>query len=393
MSALQPIALPGPRRAALRGLICLALASMVILAGLVFAGSAAALGTEEITTTPTEQAVTGSTTETVAQAGTTETPATTEVAAGLQTPAAETPPVTEEGSVSQTPPPETPAPETQQVAPPVETPQAPPVEVQAEAPAPPPVETPQAPAPPVETPAVGVEEGQTKVTPIEEHQAPSKGEETQVLATKTEESTKPAGLTPAPVFASGSTPPPLQIAIGPLSTPSEPPPLLMIAASGPSTAEAIAKHTVAQREHEAACELSLGPASGSCTAGWLGNSGLVSATLVSAAGAAPVYAAVSVVLVPWTTTVVGLPHTGSGIDGAGDEPAGSHPAGGGPSQAPPPSGASGGAPAGGSSAAPSVFLTLAGLLLLAAPRAMRRMRLRCKPWLTAFFVLIPERPG
>jgi len=39
------------------------------------------------------------------------------------------------------------------------------------------------------------------------------------------------------------------------------------------------------------------------------------------------------------------------------------------------------------------FLTLIGLLLLAAPRAMRRLRLSCEPWLTAFFVLIPERPG
>ena len=41
----------------------------------------------------------------------------------------------------------------------------------------------------------------------------------------------------------------------------------------------------------------------------------------------------------------------------------------------------------------SGFLIFAGLLLLAAPRVLRRLRLACQPWLTAFFVLIPERPG
>jgi hypothetical protein len=49
--------------------------------------------------------------------------------------------------------------------------------------------------------------------------------------------------------------------------------------------------------------------------------------------------------------------------------------------------------ASGSGTALSIFLTLAGLLLMAAPRAMRRLRLSCQPWLTACFVLIPERPG
>jgi hypothetical protein len=60
----------------------------------------------------------------------------------------------------------------------------------------------------------------------------------------------------------------------------------------------------------------------------------------------------------------------------------------------PPSGAaSGGAAVGGSGLALSGFFTLACLLLLGAPRAMRRLRLACEPWLTACFVLIPERPG
>ncbi|HEY5046155.1 MAG TPA: hypothetical protein VII53_09900, partial [Solirubrobacteraceae bacterium] len=62
-----------------------------------------------------------------------------------------------------------------------------------------------------------------------------------------------------------------------------------------------------------------------------------------------------------------------------------------PGQAP--GGAFGGSATGGSGVALSSFSSLAGLLLHAAPRAMRRLRLSCRPWLTAFFVLIPERPG
>jgi hypothetical protein len=40
-----------------------------------------------------------------------------------------------------------------------------------------------------------------------------------------------------------------------------------------------------------------------------------------------------------------------------------------------------------------ILLALACLLLLAAPHAMRRLRLPREPWLQARFVLIPERPG
>ncbi len=375
------------RTGALRALICLAAASAALLAGLVFAGSAAALGTETTTPAPTEEATSGSTTEAQAPAAASEAPAAQEGSAVQTTPETQaSTPAPEEGSAAQTPAPETPA---QTPAPEEAQAQAPPA---AEAPAPPPAEAPAAPAPAAETPVMApvTEEGGTKAAPEEEHQTISKSEETPA-AGKSEETKAATGTDPLqllPVYDTGSaTPPQIQIAIGPLSTPSEPaPPLLMIAASEPTTAEAIARHAVAQREQEAACELSLAPAGGSCTGGWL-----AAPALLSAAGSEPVYATVTVVVVPWTTTVVGLPHTVNGSDGAGYEPAGSHPAG--PSQAPPPSGASGGAPAGGSSAAPSLFLTLAGLLLLAAPRAMRRMRLRCRPWLTAFFVLIPERPG
>jgi hypothetical protein len=64
-----------------------------------------------------------------------------------------------------------------------------------------------------------------------------------------------------------------------------------------------------------------------------------------------------------------------------------------PAPGPAPSGVSGGSAAGVSGIAFSGFVALVGLLLLGAPRAMRRLRLSCQPWLTAYFVLIPERPG
>jgi outer membrane biosynthesis protein TonB len=77
--------------------------------------------------------------------------------------------------------------------------------------------------------------------------------------------------------------------------------------------------------------------------------------------------------------------------GGGGSAVGSRPVG--PSPGPAPSGSSGASAVGGAGVALSGFLTLAGLLGLAAPRAMRRLRLSCRPWLTACFVLIPERPG
>jgi hypothetical protein len=96
-----------------------------------------------------------------------------------------------------------------------------------------------------------------------------------------------------------------------------------------------------------------------------------------------------------TATLVAVPST----TGTGAPPGGGYSGstGGSRSAAPPPgpapSGAFGGSSAGGAGGALSGFFTLAGLLLLAGPRAMRRLRLSCRPWLTAFFVLIPERPG
>jgi hypothetical protein len=76
---------------------------------------------------------------------------------------------------------------------------------------------------------------------------------------------------------------------------------------------------------------------------------------------------------------------------SGSSPAGSDPIG--PPVRPTPSGSFGGAAGGGAGGALSGFPTFAGHLLHGAPLAMRRLRLSFQPWLTAFFVLIPERPG
>ncbi len=66
-----------------------------------------------------------------------------------------------------------------------------------------------------------------------------------------------------------------------------------------------------------------------------------------------------------------------------------------PAPEPEPGGAGGGVAAGaaGGGVGMSGFLTFAALLLLAAPHALRRLRLSSRAFLTAFFVLIPERPG
>ncbi len=55
-------------------------------------------------------------------------------------------------------------------------------------------------------------------------------------------------------------------------------------------------------------------------------------------------------------------------------------------------GGGGSASGGGSGSASSASSTLVDVLLQAAPRAMRRLRLAQPSWRTSFFVLIPERP-
>ena len=116
---------------------------------------------------------------------------------------------------------------------------------------------------------------------------------------------------------------------------------------------------------------------GNCTAGWLGTQRLPPASPGGFPAAATSLAA---------ATADPPAGGGHGRSAVGSPPVS-------PAPGPAPSGASGGSAMGASGLALSGFLTLAGLLLLAAPRAMRRLRLSCQPWLTACFVLIPERPG
>jgi hypothetical protein len=130
------------------------------------------------------------------------------------------------------------------------------------------------------------------------------------------------------------------------------------------------------------CELSAlgGDATDNCTVGWLGAPHDLASMLPTSIAVAEVSS-----LAPDSTSTspAGGGHDGFVISGPPAAPA--------PGSAP--SGASGAASGGASGAGVSSFLTLAGLLLLGAPRAMRRLRLSCEPWLAGCFVLIPERPG
>jgi hypothetical protein len=147
---------------------------------------------------------------------------------------------------------------------------------------------------------------------------------------------------------------------------------------GAASARTAAGMIAARRLGELACELSApgGRTSHGCAAGWMVGPPVPSGSTVGFATAASLAAAAT-----------GDSPTGGGRGGPG---MGNAPVS--PAPGPAPSGASG-SMAGGSGTAPLTFLTLAGLLLLAAPRAMRRLRLSSRPWLTACFVLIPERPG
>jgi hypothetical protein len=83
----------------------------------------------------------------------------------------------------------------------------------------------------------------------------------------------------------------------------------------------------------------------------------------------------------------GAPGTGTGARPATTTPVAP------PGHAPPSPGGASPATAAGAGSGLSIFLILAGLPMLAAPWAKRRLRLASEPWRLAPFVLIPERPG
>jgi outer membrane biosynthesis protein TonB len=143
----------------------------------------------------------------------------------------------------------------------------------------------------------------------------------------------------------------------------------------PSSPRAIAAHRAGQLSWEIAA------IGASITAGnvgrWLdiSSASSVSATSFVAGGGSP------------TAIASGAPAGGRGGDSAVE----SHPST--PTPGPGSGGAGGGSAAGGGSgAASSASFTLVGVLLQAAPRAMRRLCLAQPSWRTSFFVLIPERP-
>jgi len=140
--------------------------------------------------------------------------------------------------------------------------------------------------------------------------------------------------------------------------------------------------TASKQAGQFGCELAAlsGSMTDNCTVGWLG----ASRDLTSVLQTSPAIAAVS------SLKLAGGPGNGpTGGGNSGFVVSGPPMT---PAPGPAPSGASGAATGGGSGAGVSIFLTLAGLLLLGAPRAMRRLRLSCEPWLAGCFVLIPERP-
>jgi hypothetical protein len=327
------------------------------LAGvLVFAGTAQAdLGTEGPAEGPpaaTERTPEGPGTETVS--GQPPAPTETPGATGAETPAAETPPPKEE----------TPAP--------AETP--PPAEA-----SPPPESAPVEPQPTA---------GETAPPPTTESPAPDKTSETPVHASAEEhERTAESALLSAPVDggASGgaqaeSTP---AASAAPAPTGSE---VVKLGAQTGAAGEAPAppaqgRTLIEQRAEQRRCALSVlgGPNTAGCAGGWMSAPGSIVSTPLG----------LGAVAVALGATAIGPSDQG---DGGGTTDGGRPVT---PSPGPAPGGAGGGVAAGGSGGAVGLsgFLTLAGLLLLAAPRALRRLRLSCRPYLTAFFVLIPERPG
>jgi hypothetical protein len=178
-----------------------------------------------------------------------------------------------------------------------------------------------------------------------------------------------AGESPAALLALPTSPP---TAGGPQAQ----------ASATPAVAAAVVRAaiTAAQRAGTLSCELTAlgGNTSDNCSVGWLG----AKRFLASPIGLIRVASSL-------TAATAGLSGDGGGHGGssASNAPVS-------PTPGPPPGGASGAAVGGGAPGGVALsILTLAGLLLLAGPRAMRRLRLSHRPWLTACFVLIPERPG
>jgi hypothetical protein len=338
-----------------KGLLCLRVVILALLGALVLAGSAHAAGPD-----PAANAVSETPTSS-------ESPTVSETPTSTQAPEVPPPaPVT--GQAPEVPPP---APVTGQAP---EVPPPAPVTGQApEVPPPAPVtgQAPEVPPPaPVTPPAPGTERAPEVVLP-----APSTEHAPEAATPAPGTEHAPEAPPPAPVTGQGpeGSQSPL-----PAAPQGEVPSVQLESLTGAS-AVGEPGGTSATSAGSLSCALSAleGRMTGNCTAGWLGNQRLLSAAPMGLATAAASLAAAT------GDAPGGGGHGGSAV---GSPPVSSPPG-------PAPSGAAGGSAMGASGLALSGFLTRADLLLLGPPRAMRRLRLSCQPWLTACFVLIPERPG
>jgi hypothetical protein len=308
-----------------------------------------------------------------------ETPASESPASqgGSEAPQGEAPP-SEQGTGSSSETAETPASEApveQESAPPTETPavtpepESPPVAAQ-------PAETPEEAQP--ATPSSGAEEPtHAKAGAVEdsEETGASGGGSSARSASVTTTTTEPIAQDTTRIATAAVQDPPT----GPPATITA-----QIAELAASEAQSGGKHvaTASKQAGRFGCELAAlsGDMTDNCTVGWLGSTH----ELTSSISTSPAIAAVSSLALAGSTPngPAGGEHDGFVVSGPPMTPA----------PGPAPSGASGAATGGGSGAGVSIFLTLAGLLLLGAPRAMRRFRLSYEPWLAGCFVLIPERP-
>jgi hypothetical protein len=262
------------------------------------------------------------------------------------------------------------------------------VETPVETPVPPSETVEEAPAPPTEA----VQETPVATLPLESSEkAPATAEEPALSKETTEEGA--SGGSPAHsstlLSAADPTAPSVRAAAPEEQVPSGPPATAaaitaqIVEASGQAEGSAKAIPLAASQAGRFRCELSelSGKMTDNCTAGWLGAPREANSSPTSSA-----ITAVSSLAAAATNSPPGGDHDGSGPGGPplpsapGSAPGGSSGV------------ATGGGGPAGAGAGVSIFITLAGLLLLGAPRALRRFGLAFEPWLAGCFVLIPERP-
>jgi hypothetical protein len=243
----------------------------------------------------------------------------------------------------------------------------------------------------VSSPTHGAEEILAKVTPVEEDKTASSLEETTIVghgganssggqgstvqaATSTQPSTA-AGI------AEGAAQPIADAMISTLGARTEDgggPRVPPSAGEGAGTSKTGTVVIAGGADNDPVCALaSLERRMPGICSGWLSTQRVLSSASIAAAITAG--------------SSRGQTDNSDGGNGRGPSVASTPPAS--PTPGPPPAGAGGAAAAGGPGVALSGFFSLAGLLLLAAPLAMRRLRLSFRLWRASCVALIPERPG